>query len=370
MPAWLDKIKDEAWRVPEPVARKLFGLQRKRFLRRIQVMARAHMPMSDAIAELKDRAEKSRSGVMFAALSSMDYWLRRGRTMGEAFTGWLSPTDIMLLEAGDQSGYETLADSIEDILSLQGATSEMVGRIIGGLIEPGILIGSNYALILWMSNNFTVKALASTGIKADQLTGTARTFYNVGVFAGTFWAWLLPLIVVVLLTLLFVSLPIWSSRKRSFLDRYIPPWSVYRSIIGAGWMLSFAKLAKAGYAYEEILSRTAKLARPWLRARLNWIEYHYRRGRGLGESMRLSQSGFPGKDLIDDIETFNDRPGFEQTLDILAREWVKDTTQMVKGLAFALTFVGWGFTGFSMIWIFVAFNAVQTQLTAIVQQMH
>ena len=359
-----------AWQFPEGFARKMFWMKRKRFLRRIQVMARAHLPMSDSIAELRARAHHSKDGVMFAALQSMEHRQRRGRSLAETFEGWLPPTDIMLIQAGDQSGYEALAKAIDDIIDLQGATTEMIGRIISGLIEPGILIFANYILILWMANNFTAKALASTGIKAGQLTGTAHTFYEIGIFATTPWAWGAPIIFGVLLGLLFASLPRWTGRRRAFLDRFLPPWTIYRSIVGAGWMLSFAKLAKAGYTYEVILDKTAALARPWLRTRVQWISYHLRRGSGLGESMQRAKSGFPGKDLIDDIATFNNRPGFEDTLDILAREWVKETTQMVKGLAFALTMSGWLTTGVTMIWIFVAFNAVQSQLTAIVQQMH
>lgn len=358
-----------AWMVPAPVARALFFTQRKRLLRRLQVMARARLPLAESIAELKERAFQSRKGVMYAALAEMDMRQRRGRSVAETFDGWLPETQIMLLEAGERSGYDAFAQAIEDVLSLQGATSEMISRIIGGLVEPALLILANYFLVLWMASNFTDKVFSMLRISPDQLTGQAHQFYLVGVFAKSYWSWLAPLLVIAALTALFVSLPLATGRWRRPLDRFVPPWSVYRAIVGAGWMLSFAKLAAARYSYEEVLRRTAALSRPWLRSRIEAIEYWVRRGRTLGEAMRKTENDFPSRDLVDDIATFNNRPGFEEALDILAKEWVKQTSTQVKGLAFALTGVGWVVTGFVMIWIFTAFDAMQTQITAIARQM-
>ncbi len=358
-----------AWMVPENVARKMFSLQRKRLLRRLQVMARAHLPLAESVSELKDRAHTSRKGVMYAALSSIDLKLRRGRTMADAFNGWIPEIQIMLMEAGQRRGYEAFAQAIEDVLTLQGATSEMIGRIVSGIMEPALLLIANYILVLWMASNFTDKVFAMLRINPDQLTGQAHQFYMVGVFAKSPWAWLSPVLFGGLMVWLFMSLPRAKGAWRKPLDRMVPPWSVYRSIVGAGWMLSFAKLAEARYAYEEILQRTAELSAPWLRSRILAIEHWVRRGQRLGDAMRRTGNDFPSRDLVDDIATFNMRPGFEEALDILAKEWVKQTGQTVKGLAFAMTGIGWIITGFVMIWIFTAFDAMQTQITAIARQM-
>ncbi len=368
-----DKFKSKfknAWMVPENVARKLFFLERKRLLRRLQVMARAHLPLAESISELKERAHTSRKGIQYAALSAIDMRLRRGRSMADAFAGWIPEIEVMLMEAGHRRGYEAFAQAIEDVLALQGATTEMIGRIISGLMEPVLLLLANYGLVLWMASSFTDKVFAMLRIRPDQLTGQAHEFYMVGVFAKSFWSWLLPLVFLTLMVALFVSLPRAKGSWRNVLDRAVPPWSIYRAIVGAGWMLSFAKLAEARYAYEEILQRTAELSAPWLRSRILAIEYWVRRGQRLGEAMRRTGNDFPSRDLVDDVATFNMRPGFEEALDILAKEWVKQTGQMVKGLAFAMTGVGWMITGFVMIWIFIAFDAMQTQIMAIARQMH
>lgn len=357
----------DAWMVPEGLARVLFRFERKKFLRRLQVMARARLPLAESIAELKQRAYQSKKGVMYAALSSMEHRLRRGRGIAEVLQGWLPETQIMLLQAGEQSGYENFAQAIEDVIALQGATGEMITAIVGGLVEPTLLVLANYALVLWLTANFTHQVFDLLSVKPEQFTGQAYQFYLVGQFAQSFWAWLIPLILIGLMVWLFLSLPRATGRWRVPLDRYVPPWSVYRAITGAGWMISFSKLAQARYSYEDILRRTAALSQPWLRTRILAIDRGVRAGLPLGEAMRRAGYGFPSIDLIDDVATFNNRPGFEETLDVLAKEWVKLTTAQVKGLAFALTGIAWIMTSAAMIWVFTAFNAVQSQLTALMQ---
>ena len=60
------KNKRAGWMIPDALAIKLFSLERKKFYRRIQIMARAQLPFSEAIEELRSRAFESKSGVMFA----------------------------------------------------------------------------------------------------------------------------------------------------------------------------------------------------------------------------------------------------------------------------------------------------------------
>lgn len=364
----IKKFFEEAWMVPESVARHFFWKERKKFFRRLQVMARARLPLNESIEELRKRAYESKSGVMYAALTSMSNRLRRGRTMAEAFSGWVPEEHIMLLEAGEKVGYNAFADAINDVLTLQSTTSGMIGKIIAGLMEPVIILVACYILVLWMASNFTDQIFSVMKIDPNRLTGQARQFYDVGQFAKSFWSMVVPALLLAFITAVFFSLPYTKGAVRRFLDNFVPPWSIYRAIVGASWMLTFAKLANARYSYEEILHRTSGLAKPWLRSRIKAIEYWLRRGSTLGEAMKRSGNNFPSKDLIDDIATFNNRPGFEDSLDIIAREWIDETSKRVDVLAFVMAGFGWVLTGVIMIWIFTSFDALQSQIMAIAKQ--
>lgn len=368
---------ERAWMVPEGVARRLFFLKRKTLLRRLRVMALAKMPLADSLIELQQRAKDAKDGIMYAALTNMVVRQKRGCTLAQTFEGWFAPTDIMLLEAGDKRGYDSFAKAIDDILSLQGATREMIGYVLGGLFEPLVMLGSIYALIVWLAGSFNDQVLSLMEIDASRLYGSARTLYDIGQFSKTIWAWIAPVAFLLVMVALFRSLPgvkigrryLLVSSRRKFFDKFIPPWSVYSVISGSRWMLSFSKLAKAGYSYEEILSRTAALASPWLRHRIIAIDKAYRKGLSLGAAMKKAGYDFPSAEVIQDIAAFANRPGFEESLQVIAVEWVKSVTFRVKAMAQAITGLGFLATGASMIWMMDAFNAFQNQITSMVQQM-
>lgn len=373
--------KRQAWMLPEKVAKKLFFMERKTFLRRFRVLALAGMPYSDALEELRASAYRRKAGIMFAALDSMVLRQRKGRKLAETFEGWLSPEDVMLIEAGDlRGGGQHLANAIDEALEMHEASKEMKTHVLSGLFEPFVMLVAIYALIAWMASNFVTEVLSIMQVDPARLKGTAQQLYQVGLFATSQWAWLAPIIAVGVLVLIFRSLPgfefksggrtrrLFTSRQRGILDRLLPPWNIYAKMTGARWLLAFAKLSAAGYTHEAIMQKTAALASPWLRERIQALERVYRKGISLGRSFERTGYRFPSDDVIEDIAIFADRPEFDSALQTIAKEWVKTVIAQVKALAFALTAVGFMATTFSMLWIMDAFNEVQAQVTAAAQQ--
>jgi hypothetical protein len=73
---------------------------------------------------------------------------------------------------------------------------------------------------------------------------------------------------------------------------------------------------------------------------------------------------------VDDLVAFGGRPGFEDVLYIMAQEWIVETTRFVKAITTTLTGMGYMLVFVGMFWIMGAFNAMQNQITAIIQQVH
>lgn len=375
--ATLSARLSKAWMVPESVARKMFWMERKKFLRRFRVLVMAKLPHSDALDELRASALENKRGVMFAALDSMVQRQRRGRDLSDTFDGWFAPADIMLMEAGERrGGGPHLAAAIDEVLDMQGATKEMVAHVLAGLFEPAVMLAAIYALVTWLAGTFTGEVLTLMKLNPDSLTGSARQLYVVGVFSQSAWVWIVPLFILATLVAIFLSLPgveikrrgvtrrLFTSRQRGSLDRLIPPWSVYAQMTSARWLLAFAKLSAAGYTHELIMERTAALASPWMRERIQAIEVAYRKGLSLGRAMKRTGYRFPADEVIEDIAVFAERPDFDAALNTIAKEWVREVTARVKALAFVLTAAGFIATTAAMIWVMDSFNALQTQVTA------
>ncbi|OIQ97806.1 toxin coregulated pilus biosynthesis protein E [mine drainage metagenome] len=363
--------KKAGWMLPEALAMHLFGFGRKAFYRRIQIMAKARMPFDAAISELRAQAYSARQGVTYAMLDSVYRRMQRGRDLETALEDWLPKEDRMLLSAGDRQGYTGFIEAIDQIMEVTGATKEMIRTMVSGLAEPTVMILSMYGLIAWMAKNFNEKALAATHVSPAKLTGLAHQLYSVGIFATTFWAWLVPLIVACLIGFVMLAMPRFTkpTALRMFLDK-LPPWSIYKAITGARWLLSFSTLGQARIPYEVIFRETENMAAPWLRERISAIAQKYERGFPLGEAFLRAGYDFPNKALVDDLVAFGSRPGFEEVLTVIAKEWIVETTRFVKGITVALTGVGYISVFAGMFWIMGAFNSMQVQITAIIQQAH
>lgn len=368
-------IRDQfanSWMIPENVARKLFTMRKKSFLRRIQIMGKAQVPFSDAISELKKRAYENHEGVMYAALQSMDLRIRRGQSMDRVFSGWLKPEEIMLITAGDKRGFKGYVTSIEQVLSMGGATSEMQGALLMGIIEPVILIASIYVLMLWMSSSFTGKVLAMTHVSPTRLTGLAHQFYVMGVFSNSIWAAVVPAVMVLPVILVWVSFSRWTGVKtkttkiRDALD-HIPPYSVYKAMTGAQWSLVLSTLALGGYPYEFILQEIGHLSSPWVRLKTRHIERAFRKGVTLGEAMRKTGEWYPSRPMVQDIVAFGERPGFKETLKVLAEESIVDTTRTVKIMAGVLRGIGYLIMFLALVWLYMSFNALSNQIQTLIQ---
>lgn len=338
-------------------------------------MGKAQVPFSDAITELKNRAYENREGIMFAALQVMDLRVRRAQNLGQVLNGWLAPEEIMLIVAGDNRGFSGYVSAIDQVLGMGDATSEMRGALLMGVMEPIILLASIYILMLWMSTTFTGKLLSITHVSPDKLTGLAYQFYAMGQFADSIWSIVIPVVIFVPPALVWWSFPRWTGERtktvamRKFLDK-ISPYSVYKKIAGAQWALALSVLAMAGIPYEVVLQELGRLSAPWVRVQTRRIERRFRKGITLGDAMRQAGDWFPSRPMVQDIMAFGERPGFKETLKVLADESIKDTTREVKIMANVLRALGYVVMFIALVWLYEAFNDLSTQIQALLTAGH
>ncbi len=83
--------------------------------------------------------------------------------------------------------------------------------------------------------------------------------------------------------------------------------------------------------------------------------------------MRRAGGWFPSRSMVQNIMAFGERPGFKETLKVLAEETVRDTTKMVKIMANVMRGAGYFIMFIALAWLYQAFNALSLQIQTIVQ---
>jgi type II secretory pathway component PulF len=334
-------------------AKTQFGASaRLRLYRKIAKMLSNGLPMLKILEELRDRASsggKEPNEPLAIVLDDCRRMVQNGRLLSEALEEWIPRTEQMIILAGEQSG--RLEGTLLAVVDVVQAEKKIKGVIIGGIAYPFAVL----ALTLVYIYIFGTRVIPEFARVLDPAKwhGAARSLYVMSEFVRN-WMLLAIIVLVVLVVGVFVSMPRWRGNVRVIFDRFAP-YSIYRLVIGSGFLMAFSAFQFAGITVEKSLSRLATMADPWLRERLEGALLGVKSGLNCGEALRNAGYEFPSKEVIDDLCVYAEYRGFGDALKMMADEWMEEGTEaisiqmkMLNGFAIVTMaiVIGWLVTGF------------------------
>jgi len=307
------------------------GGARRRLWLKLARLLNSNIPLLRALDNLHSRrvANSGASDPMAMALSEWRTIVNNGQPLSDAVADWVSDDERMLILSGEESG--TLADTLLSIALVMDA-KKRVRQALYGIIYPAFL-GILVVAFVWY---FGVKVMPQfTGLVASrgaQWQGSALVLVNVSAFVRE---WMLLIVAAGVATVGFVvgSLPYWTTRAgalRVFLDRSVPPWTIYRLNVGTSWMVSLAALVKSGMRTERALQQLGLRANPWLKERISATVRGLHAGQNLGDALARSGFGFPDRELIEDIGLYAEHAGLGDALDKLGRDWLEEAVDLIR----------------------------------------
>ena len=165
------------------------------------------------------------------------------------------------------------------------------------------------------------------------------------------------------LILIFVTLPLWAGTGRRWADR-IPPWSVYRLLVGVSWLHTVATLMSVGQKPVDILA--AMLAdhstTPYLRNILRRINNHVGRGSNLGDALEKTGLRWPSPELVEELQAYSNLPGFGEQIRAIAADWLTDGINLIVQAARALNIICILMVGGLVILMVTGITSIQQQI--------
>ena len=324
------------------LARKSWGTKKRAaFYRRLAVFIDNGMPPRQAVRRLLSQIEGrySNPDSFFAsmdvdrlALTEIHDRLANGELFSQALVGWAPASELAVLRAGEGAG--ELPDALRSVLASSNIVAKIITRVVFSLVEPAVMS----LLLLYLLYIIGTKMVPPIAQIASPSTWPflAKLMVPLGSMATS------PIFYAVLLLLFFggiaafISLPRWSGRSRVWVER-VPPWSIYRRLQGAQWMLAFSKLSRAGIPQAEALQLQAEMASPWMAERLRDAMIRVKNGSEIGKAFIDSGYGFPDRIVADDLSAFSGSPTFPLLVEKLAREWLEETESKIQGLVTVIT---------------------------------
>ncbi|MBE8745320.1 type II secretion system F family protein [Aeromonas veronii] len=269
--------------------------------------------------------------------------LNSGLSLSESLEKWIPYQECMMLRAGEESS--TLKDATLDIIKVMKKRKKMVGSIVKAFAYPTLLIFGASAVLVLTAQRVVPRLAMVSDVNSWPpisifLMHISEFINNHGI---TFLAFLLLCILAVSWTV-----PNWSRRfpmVRVKFDNY-PPFSLFRVLNGATFLMNLSIMLKAQIKLIDILEELQINASPWLKHRIESIQYNIGLGNSLGVSLELSGLEFPDRESVVFIKMISESAGSEDSLYDYAEDWLDDAVERVESIGTVLFSVGILFVGF------------------------
>ncbi|MFC7518875.1 type II secretion system F family protein [Herbaspirillum sp. GCM10030257] len=334
---------------------------RLRLYRKIAKMLSNGLPLLRILEELRDRASehgKKPNEPLAIVLDDCRRMVQNGRSLSEGLEWWIPRTEQMIIMAGEQAGrLEVTLVAVTDVVL---AEKKIKSVIVGGIIYP-LAVFSLVIVYIYLFGTRVIPQFARM-VDPTAWQGAAKSLYVMSTLVQNWMLYLIVLLIAVVAGVL-TSMPLWRGNLRVFFDRFAP-YSIYRLVIGSGFLMAFSALQFAGITVEKSLMRLSDMADPWLRERLDGALLGVKSGLNCGEALRNAGYGFPSKEVVDDLCVYAEYKGFAEALKVLADEWMEEGIEQVTIQMKILNGVAIITLALVIAWLVTGFFGIQHEIAA------
>ena len=333
---------------------------RRRTWRKLASLFKTQVGERQALLMLRDRyiARKHPLGKLFTEVLAET---EKGHTLDEAFSPWIPPEETMLIRGGIQSG--RLPEALKDGAELIEARTKIIQALVGAVAYPCFLLFILFTIVLVLAFHVMPEmALVSNPAGWD---GAAGYLYKFSSFVASPLGLGSFLLLMAFLALVMATLPLWTGQSRLYVEN-IPPWSIYRLVVGSVWLFTLAILLRGGIQLDFILRDMLKsgFLRPWLAERVRAIKDRYRMEGNFGTLLLSLNMKFPDEELIEELAVFAALPSFHRDLYSIAKEWLEEGTSRIKKQTQILNVVLMCVIGGLVSCLWLAYGSIQKQFTS------
>lgn len=325
---------------------------RMRLYRQISVMLENEAKVKDILEELYNRASRNGTKPKEGLAVVIGEWLltvRQGGKLSDAMVGWVPENEVMVVAAAEQSG--NMPEVMQNLVEIVETRAAIQGSIIGKSAYPLALFGLTMVFLYI----FGVKVIPqfTNVIPVDRWPRLAYSLYLMSQFVRN---WGLPVLVLTLVIVAasLASMPVLTGRVRAKLDS-IPPWSIYRMIIGANFMITLSTMLDSGVRIHDAITIIKNISSKYVSECLEGVIYGLNSGRDFGDALMQSGYEFPSREVAEDLGLYVRYSGdYAAAIKVIAKQWLKNGVKTIQermeiiqtlSVIFMAVIIGWIVSG-------------------------
>lgn len=278
------------------------------------------------------------------------------KTLERTLTRWLPAAEASVISAGIRS--ESLPRSLRYACTLTHAGKRIRAAVWQMAIYPigfAIMLSSSIYVL-----NTELLATLTEISPPESWTGALGFLYAISVFFGEYGV-ITGIAATALIIWTVWSLPRWHrpDRLRRVFDGLMP-WSVYKDIQGATFLLNIGALLQSGVRTKDALEILQETASPWLAVRIDAITEHVREGKHFGLALKDCGYDFPSQEAANFLSLLQG-DGDDEIIINYGQRWLEQTLERVAKRAVVVR----GFMFLSMIMMLLLLVFVVMDINAL-----
>ncbi|ELC6383320.1 type II secretion system F family protein [Enterobacter hormaechei] len=278
------------------------------------------------------------------------------KTLERTLTRWLPAAEASVISAGIRS--ESLPRSLRYACTLTHAGKRIRAAVWQMAIYPigfAIMLSSSIYVL-----NTELLATLTEISPPESWTGALGFLYGISVFFGEYGV-ITGIAATALIIWTVWSLPRWHrpDRLRRVFDGLMP-WSVYKDIQGATFLLNIGALLQSGVRTKDALEILQETASPWLAVRIDAITEHVREGKHFGLALKDCGYDFPSQEAANFLSLLQG-DGDDEIIINYGQRWLEQTLERVAKRAVVVR----GFMFLSMIMMLLLLVFVVMDINAL-----
>lgn len=301
----------------------------------------------------------------YASLSSIDAralvlkeWsvaMENANNFSTTITPWVSNTDSMMISTGEEGG--KLVSALTNVIKANEDTQRIKGTIKSALSYPGFLL----LVLMGIMTLSSVKIIPTLEeiMPYESWPHGAQNFYDFTNFFTGNWVIMLGGFIALIYGIKF-SFEHWTNPLRKYVDQ-VPPWSSYRAISSAMFLISLSALMATGMPAYDAVKSLSDYSNAYVKQQLGKTISLMDNGRGLGDSL---DTNFMNKETGMDIRIYSQASDATKSMDRVGRNAIENTIRSVTAAAGLVRMIIMAAVAGYMIWMMVSFQSVSAALKA------
>lgn len=252
--------------------------------------------------------------------------LRAGFSLSDSLREWLPDQEFSIIEACEVSG--NLNEGFLNAMFIAEGTSKMLRAVKTAALIMSYMFSLAFSVIILFCLLLVPTIKSSVPLEKWNMVQLGVWYFYV--LITEYW-YLLAVAFVVTLYAIFKSLKNWRGNIRFIVD-HIPPYSIYKRVNGAVFIINVNAMLSAGIPMEDTIRRMVDSCRsPWLLERLKSTLNAINQGEeNLGTALDVTGYEFPSEEAIIKMQSLFETSNREGSLKRYANKWLEKTINAVE----------------------------------------